>query len=119
MNESTSFLTTYKLYAKIVHIGQERMTRLTRENLIGNLAKVTFFTCNHCLLGKQRENQNNKDIFSIAISLLRYLLLNECESKTRTVYFITFIDDFLDIVISIWSSINLKHWTTLDNNEFA
>jgi hypothetical protein len=38
-------------HARLGHIGQERMARLTREGLIGNLAKVTLPTCEHCLVG--------------------------------------------------------------------
>ena len=39
-------------HARIGHIGQERMTRLAREGLMGSLAKVTLSTCEHCLVGK-------------------------------------------------------------------
>ena len=39
-------------HARLGHIGQEMMTRLAREGLMGNLAKVTLSTCEHCLLGK-------------------------------------------------------------------
>ena len=39
-------------HATLGHIGQEMMTRLVREGLMGNLAKVTLSTCEHCLVGK-------------------------------------------------------------------
>ena len=38
--------------ARLGHIGQERMTRLAREGLMGDLAKVTLSTYDHCLVGK-------------------------------------------------------------------
>uniref|UniRef100_A0A2N9GHN6 Uncharacterized protein n=1 Tax=Fagus sylvatica TaxID=28930 RepID=A0A2N9GHN6_FAGSY len=41
---------TYKL--QLGHIGQDRMTRLAREGLLGPLAKVNLPTCEHCLAGK-------------------------------------------------------------------
>ena len=39
-------------HARLGHIGQERMTRLARKGLMGNLTKVTLSTCEHCLVGK-------------------------------------------------------------------
>ena len=39
-------------HARLGHIGQERMTRLVREGLMGNLTKVTLSIYEHCLLGK-------------------------------------------------------------------
>ena len=48
-NESNSSVVWH---ARLGHIGQERMARLAREGLIGNLTKVTLPTCEHCLVGK-------------------------------------------------------------------
>uniref|UniRef100_A0A2N9F566 GAG-pre-integrase domain-containing protein n=1 Tax=Fagus sylvatica TaxID=28930 RepID=A0A2N9F566_FAGSY len=39
-------------HARLGHIGQDRMTRLAREGLLGPLAKVNLPTCEHCLAGK-------------------------------------------------------------------
>ena len=39
-------------HARLGRIGQERMTRLAREGLMGNLTKVTLSTCEHFLMGK-------------------------------------------------------------------
>ena len=39
-------------HARLGHIEQERMTRLAREGLMGNLTKVTLSICEHCLVGK-------------------------------------------------------------------
>ena len=59
-NDSSVFLTSSDnafensiiWHARLGHIGQERMTRFAREVLMGNLAKVTLSTYNHCLVGK-------------------------------------------------------------------
>ena len=59
-NDSSIFLTlsdnafdnSIILHATLGHIGQERMTRLAREGLMGSLAKVTLSTCEHCLVEK-------------------------------------------------------------------
>ena len=59
-NDSSVFLTSFDnafensiiWHARLGHIGQERMTRLAREGLMGNLAKVTLSTYDHCLVGK-------------------------------------------------------------------
>ena len=59
-NDSSVFLTSFDntsdnsiiWHARLGHIGQERMTRLAREGLMGNLAKVILSTCEHCFVGK-------------------------------------------------------------------
>ena len=55
-DDSSVFLTSSDnsiiWHARLGHIGQERMTRLVREGLMGSLAKVTLSTCEHCLMGK-------------------------------------------------------------------
>ena len=59
-NDSSIFLTlsdnafdnSIIWHATLGHIGQERMTRLAREGLMGSLAKVTLSTCEHCLMEK-------------------------------------------------------------------
>ena len=59
-NDSSVFLTSSDnasdnsiiWHARLGHIGQKRMTRLARKGLMGNLAKVTLSTCEHCLVEK-------------------------------------------------------------------
>ena len=59
-NDSSVFLTSSDnalensiiWHARLGHIGQERMTRLAREGLMGDLAEVTLSTYDHCLVGK-------------------------------------------------------------------
>ena len=36
-------------HVRLSHIGQSRMNRLAKEGLLGNLNKVEFSTCEHCL----------------------------------------------------------------------
>ncbi|KAL0309050.1 UNVERIFIED_CONTAM: Retrovirus-related Pol polyprotein from transposon TNT 1-94 [Sesamum radiatum] len=43
-----------KKHVRLGHIGQERMTRLAREGLLGSLAKVNLPTCEPCMAGKAR-----------------------------------------------------------------
>ena len=59
-NDSSVFLTlsdnasynSIVWHVRLGHIGQERMTRLVRESLMGSLAKVTLSTCEHYPVGK-------------------------------------------------------------------
>ena len=39
-------------HARLRHIGQERMNRLARENLLGQFTKIDMLTCEYCLVGK-------------------------------------------------------------------
>ena len=39
-------------HPRLGHIGQDKMTRLTREGLLGPLTKVNLPTYEHCLAGK-------------------------------------------------------------------
>jgi hypothetical protein len=58
---SSDDVDSIKWHARLGHIGQDRMTRLAREGLIGNLAKVTLSTCEHCLMGKSIRKSFGKD----------------------------------------------------------
>uniref|UniRef100_A0A2N9ER43 Integrase catalytic domain-containing protein n=1 Tax=Fagus sylvatica TaxID=28930 RepID=A0A2N9ER43_FAGSY len=49
-------------HARLGHIGQDRMTRLAREGLLGPLAKVNLPTCEHCLAGKSTRKPFGKGI---------------------------------------------------------
>ena len=41
-----------KWHARLGHIGQERMNRLARENLLGQFTKIDMPTCEYCLANK-------------------------------------------------------------------
>ena len=55
-NDSNFFLTTVNhsvtWHARLGHIGQERMNKLVRECLLGQLTKISLPTCEHYLSGK-------------------------------------------------------------------
>jgi hypothetical protein len=49
-------------HTRLGHIGQDRMTRLGREGLLGALAKVNLPTCEHSLAGKSTRKPFGKGI---------------------------------------------------------
>ncbi|KAK2977183.1 hypothetical protein RJ640_000434 [Escallonia rubra] len=55
MNDSTTW------HARLGHIGQDRMTRLAREGLLGPLAKVNLQTCEACLADASK----NLDLYEL------------------------------------------------------
>jgi hypothetical protein len=84
-------------HARLGHIGQERMARLAREGLIGNLAKVTLPTCEHCLVGKSKRKPFGKATgASFPLQLIHSDICGPMNVRARHggSYFITFIDDF-------------------------
>jgi len=48
----TTLNTSVTWNAKLGYIGQEKMNRLAREGLLGQLAKISLPTCEHYLSGK-------------------------------------------------------------------
>ena len=84
-------------HARIGHIGQERMTRLAREGLMSNHAKVTLSTCEHCLIGKSKRKPFGKAIrASFPLKLINSDICGPMNVRARHggFYFITFIDDY-------------------------
>ena len=65
-NDSNFFLTTANnsvtWHARLGHIGQERMNKLVREGLLGQLAKISLPTCEHYLSGKSSRKPFGKAI---------------------------------------------------------
>ena len=103
-NDSSIFLTlsdnasdnSIIWHARIGHIGQEWMTRLAREGLIGNLAKVTLSTCERCLVGKSKRKPFGKATrASFPLQLIHSDICGPMNVRARLggFYFITFIDD--------------------------
>ena len=73
------------------------MARLAREGLIGNLAKVTLPTCEHCLVGKSKRKPFGKATrASFSLQLIHSDICGPMNVRARhgDSYFITFIDDF-------------------------
>ena len=84
-------------HARLGHIGQERMTKLAREGLMGNLAKVTLSTCEHCLVGKSKRKLFRKATrASFPLQLIHSNICGPMNVRARHegFYFITFIDDY-------------------------
>ena len=84
-------------HARLGHIGQERMARLAREGLIGNLTKVTLPTCEHCLVEKSKRKPFGKTTrASFPLQLIHSDIYGPMNVRARhgDSYFITFIDDF-------------------------
>jgi hypothetical protein len=84
-------------HARMGHIGQDRMTRLTREGLLSPLTKVNLPTCEHCLAGKSTRKPFGKGIrATVPLELIHSDVCGLMNVKARhgASYFITFIDDF-------------------------
>uniref|UniRef100_A0A2N9IEQ3 Reverse transcriptase Ty1/copia-type domain-containing protein n=1 Tax=Fagus sylvatica TaxID=28930 RepID=A0A2N9IEQ3_FAGSY len=88
------------LYApgmRLGHIGQDRMTRLAREGLLGPFAKVNLPTYEHCLAGKSTRKPFEKVIRAmVPLELIHFDVCGpmNVRARHRASYFITFIDDF-------------------------
>uniref|UniRef100_A0A2N9FJ35 Integrase catalytic domain-containing protein n=1 Tax=Fagus sylvatica TaxID=28930 RepID=A0A2N9FJ35_FAGSY len=84
-------------HARLGHIGQDRMTRLAREGLLGPLAKVNLPTCEHCLARKSTRKPFGKGIrTTVPLELIHSNVCGPMNVRARhgASYFITFIDDF-------------------------
>ena len=100
-NDSSVFLTSSNnasdnsiiWHARLGHIRQERMTRLVREGLMGNLTKVTLSTCEHGLVGKSKRKLFGKATgASFPLQLIHYYICGPMNVRARHggFYFITF-----------------------------
>ena len=47
-------------HARLWHIGQERVNRLVKENLLGQLTKIDMLTWKYCLVDKKIKNHSKK-----------------------------------------------------------
>lgn len=84
-------------HARLGHIGQERMARLTREDSLGQLLKVVLPTYEHCLIEKSIEKPFGKaKRASIHLPLILSDICGQMNVKTRRVasHFIISIDDY-------------------------
>ncbi|KAL0457635.1 UNVERIFIED_CONTAM: Retrovirus-related Pol polyprotein from transposon TNT 1-94 [Sesamum latifolium] len=79
------------------HIGQERMTRLAREGLLGSLAKVNLPTCEPCMAGKAcRKPFGKAKRATHPLELVHSDICGPMNVRARhgAFYFLTFIDDY-------------------------
>jgi len=93
---SSDDVDSIKWHARLGHIGQDRMTRLAREGLISNLAKVTLSICEHCLMGKSIKKPFGKAtraFFSLQLVHSDICGPMNVRARHESFYFITFIDD--------------------------
>jgi transposase InsO family protein len=94
-NESLNDMNAW--HARLGHIGQQRMQRLAKEGLLGNINKVELSTCEYCLIGKTSRKPFGKG--TRADSPLKLIHSDICgpmniRARHGAIYFITFIDDF-------------------------
>jgi hypothetical protein len=85
-------------HARLGHIGQDRMTRLAREGLLGPLAKVNLPTLEHCLARKSTRKPFGKGIkATVPLELIHSDVCGPMNVRARhkAFYFIMFIDDFI------------------------
>jgi len=85
-------------HARLGHIGQDRMARLAKEGLLGQLTKVRLPRCEPCLADKATKKPFGKA--SRALGSLELIHSNICEPMnvkacTGAIYFLTLIHDFL------------------------
>ncbi|KAL0461127.1 UNVERIFIED_CONTAM: hypothetical protein Slati_0000300 [Sesamum latifolium] len=84
-------------HARLGHIGQERMTRLAREGLLGSLAKVNLPTCEPCMAGKAcRKPFGKAKRATHPLELVHSDICGPMNVRARhgAFYFLTFIDDY-------------------------
>ena len=84
-------------HARLRHIGQKRMNRLARENLLGQFTKINMPICEYCLSGKTTRKPFKKGTrVEIPFQFIHYDICGSMSvrARQRTLYFITFIDDF-------------------------
>lgn len=84
-------------HARLDHIGQERMTRLAKEGLLGSLTKVKLPKCEPCLAGKATKKPFGKA--SRALGTLDLIHSDICgpmnvKARNGAIYFLTLIDDY-------------------------
>ncbi|KAL0316519.1 UNVERIFIED_CONTAM: Retrovirus-related Pol polyprotein from transposon TNT 1-94 [Sesamum radiatum] len=84
-------------HARLGHIGQERMTRLAREGLLGSLAKVNHPVCEPCMVGKACRKPFGKakrptcPLELVHSDICGPMNVRACHGAF---YFLTFIDDY-------------------------
>ena len=84
-------------HARLGHIGQERINRLARENLLSQFTKIDMPNCEYCLAGKTiRKPFEKGNRVKISLQMIHSAICDPINVKARhdALYFITFIDDF-------------------------
>ena len=84
-------------HARLGHIGQQRMDRLAKEGLLGQIEKVNLSTYENCLAGKMARKPFGKGTRAeLPLQLIHSDICGpmNVRARHRGVYFITFIDDY-------------------------
>ena len=84
-------------HARLCHIGQERMNRLARDGLLGQLTKFVLPQCEGCLAGKSTRKPFGKAVrATFPLELIHSDICGPMNVRARhgAYYFITFIDDY-------------------------
>src|SRR3954465_7663557 len=93
----TSESESIKWHNRLGHIGQDRSSRLVKNNLLGSLTKVNLPTCEPFLAGKATKKSFGKaHRASAPLDLIHSDICRPLNMRNRTnkPYFITFIDDY-------------------------
>ena len=86
-----------KWHASLGHIGQKRMNKLIRENLLSQLTKIDMPTCAYCLANKTIRKPFRKGTKTeTPLQLICFDIYDPMSIRARygALYFITFMDDF-------------------------
>ncbi len=84
-------------HSRLGHVGQDRMSRLAKEGLMGPLSKINLPVCEHCLAGKAcRKPFGRASRVSHPLELVHSDICGPVNVKARhgASYFLTFIDDY-------------------------
>ena len=84
-------------HARLGHIGQERINRLVRENLLSQLTKIDMPIYEYCLANKTTRKPYKKlTKVETPLQLIHYDIYGPVSVRARhdSLYFITFIDNF-------------------------
>ncbi|KAL0294412.1 UNVERIFIED_CONTAM: hypothetical protein Sradi_6889300 [Sesamum radiatum] len=90
------FIPTQAQHWALGHIGQERMTRVAREGLLGSLAKVNLPTYEPCMVGKAYRKPFGKAKRATHPLELVHSDISPMNVRARhgAFYFLTFINDY-------------------------
>ena len=84
-------------HARVGHIGQERMNRLARENLLGQFTKIDRLTFEYYLASKRTRKKIGKGTRTKnPLQIINFDIYGSIRVRARheAFYFITFIDNF-------------------------
>ena len=84
-------------HARLGHIGQQRMDRLAKEGLLGQIEKVNLSTCENCIVGKMARKPFGKGTRAeLPLQLIHSNICGPMNVRARhgDVYFINFIDAY-------------------------